>query len=108
MRQWRAAPPPLASLLRSPTPPSPAAAAAAGKVAEGLAAYERALALAPRHAEALYNLGVAYTEQGHLDRAIFMCARLARMCCLASPGRLQPCRHASLLTGSAAGRLCQR
>ena len=47
---------------------------AAGKVAEGIAAYERALALVPRHAEALYNLGVACTEAGQIDRALFMCA----------------------------------
>ena len=44
----------------------------AGKVTEGLAAYERALALQPRYGEALYNLGVAYTELGQLDRALFM------------------------------------
>lgn len=55
-----------ASCRHHPTP--------AGKTAEGVAAYERALALHPRHAEALYNLGVAYTEQGQVDRALFMCA----------------------------------
>lgn len=43
-----------------------------GKVAEGIAAYERALALVPRQAEALYNLGVAYTEAGQIDKALFM------------------------------------
>ena len=47
---------------------------AAGDVAAGVAAYERALALCPRHTEALYNLAVALTEQGHTHRAIFMCA----------------------------------
>lgn len=44
----------------------------AGRLAEGVTSYERALALQPRHAEALYNLGVAYTEQGQLDKALFM------------------------------------
>ena len=39
---------------------------------DGIAAYERALALRPRLAEALYNLGVAWAEQGQRDRAIFM------------------------------------
>lgn len=48
-----------------------------GRVAEGVAAYERALALQPRHAEALYNLGVACSELGQLDRALFMCAAAA-------------------------------
>jgi dynein heavy chain len=48
------------------------ACCAVGRLAEGVASYERALALQPRHAEALYNLGVAYTEQGQLDKALFM------------------------------------
>lgn len=43
-----------------------------GKVAEGIAGYERALALVPQQAEALYNLGVAYTEAGQIDKALFM------------------------------------
>ena len=42
----------------------------AGRAAEGVAAYERALAMRPRQPEALYNLGVA--EAGQVDRAIFM------------------------------------
>lgn len=68
-----------------PNPHTPSTPSA-GRVAEGIAAYERALALAPRHAEALYNLGVAYTEEGHLDRAMFLCAalrcaRCAALCC---------------------------
>lgn len=41
-------------------------------MSEGIAAYERALALVPRQAEALYNLGVAYTEAGQIDKALFM------------------------------------
>ena len=53
----------------------------AGRLAEGVAAYERALALQPRHAEALYNLGVAYTEQGQLDKALFM---WVLACCMAT------------------------
>lgn len=47
---------------------------ARGDAAGGIALYERALALAPRHADALYNLGVALAEAGpcqSLDRALF-------------------------------------
>jgi tetratricopeptide (TPR) repeat protein len=33
--------------------------------------YERALALAPRHSDALYNLGVACSEAGQIERAMF-------------------------------------
>ena len=47
---------------------------AAGDAVAGIALYERALALAPRHADALYNLGVALAEPGPhqaLDRALF-------------------------------------
>ena len=44
----------------------------AGDLEGGVRAYERALALRPRHAEALYNLGVALTEQGQTERAMFM------------------------------------
>lgn len=68
-------PPPPSHHAAPPQPPTPTphpTPTFAGKVAEGVAAYERALALAPRHAEALYNLGVAYTEQGLIDRALFM------------------------------------
>jgi len=50
----------------------PFSASLAGKVTQGIAAYERALALVPRQAEALYNLGVAYTEAGQIDKALFM------------------------------------
>ena len=35
-----------------------------------MALYEKALAHNPRHADALYNVGVAATEAGHLHRAI--------------------------------------
>jgi tetratricopeptide (TPR) repeat protein len=35
------------------------------------AMYERALALAPRHSDALYNLGVACSEAGQVERAMF-------------------------------------
>ncbi len=44
----------------------------AGKLDEGIRLYERALALKPRHPDALYNLGVAFTEKGEYDKAIFM------------------------------------
>jgi tetratricopeptide (TPR) repeat protein len=37
----------------------------------GIACYERALALMPRHADALYNLGVACAEDGQTERALF-------------------------------------
>ena len=33
--------------------------------------YERALALRPQHAEALYNMGVACYDAGHVERASF-------------------------------------
>jgi tetratricopeptide (TPR) repeat protein len=45
-----------------------------GDAAGGVALYERALALAPHYADALYNLGVALAEAGpcqSLDRALF-------------------------------------
>jgi tetratricopeptide (TPR) repeat protein len=35
------------------------------------AMYERALALAPRHSDALYNLGVACSEAAQIERAMF-------------------------------------
>jgi tetratricopeptide (TPR) repeat protein len=38
-----------------------------GRLGEGIALYERALSYAPRHADALYNLGVAYGEKGDLQ-----------------------------------------
>jgi tetratricopeptide (TPR) repeat protein len=38
---------------------------------QGIAMYERALALSPRHADALYNLGVACSEAGQTERALF-------------------------------------
>jgi tetratricopeptide (TPR) repeat protein len=47
---------------------------ARGDAAGGVALYERALALSPRHADALYNLGVALAEPGplqNLERALF-------------------------------------
>jgi tetratricopeptide (TPR) repeat protein len=47
---------------------------AQGDTAGGIALYDRALALSPRHADALYNLGVALAEPGpcqSLDRALF-------------------------------------
>jgi tetratricopeptide (TPR) repeat protein len=59
---------------------------AAGDAHAGIALYERALALAPRHADALYNLGVALAEPGpcqNLDRALFAyhtCAALRPDC----------------------------
>ncbi len=43
-----------------------------GRVAEGIALYERALALHPQYADALYNLGVAFGESGQQDKALFM------------------------------------
>lgn len=43
-----------------------------GDLAGGIKIYERALALCPKHGEALYNLGVAYSEAKELDKAIFM------------------------------------
>ena len=63
----RPEPPPVGTPPARPCLPAPA-----GEAAEGIAAYERALALQPRHAEALYNLGVACAEQGQADRALFM------------------------------------
>ena len=38
-----------------------------GRLDDGIALYERALSYAPRHADALYNLGVAYGEKGMLQ-----------------------------------------
>lgn len=43
-----------------------------GAIEGAIKAYERALAIKPRHAEALYNLGVMFTEQGSFDKAVFM------------------------------------
>lgn len=43
----------------------------AGRLAEGISLYERALSLCPRHPDALYNMGVAHGEMGQLDKAIF-------------------------------------
>ena len=40
-------------------------------MAAGIALYERALACNARHADALYNLGVACGESGRQERAIF-------------------------------------
>ncbi len=40
-----------------------------GRLDDGIALYERALSYAPRHADALYNLGVAYGEKGDLQVA---------------------------------------
>jgi len=47
---------------------------AQGDTLAGITLYERALALSPHHADALYNLGVALAEPGpcqSLDRALF-------------------------------------
>ncbi len=38
----------------------------------GVALYERALTYNAKHAKALYNLGVACGEMGHVSRAIFL------------------------------------
>ena len=53
-------------------PPTSFLLVGAGKLDEGIRLYERALALKPRHPDALYNLGVAFTEKGKYDKAIFM------------------------------------
>lgn len=53
-------------------PATHAARSLAGQLQEGIRLYERALALRPRHPDALYNLGVAYTEAGQIDKALFM------------------------------------
>jgi tetratricopeptide (TPR) repeat protein len=48
---------------------------ALGDTARGIALYERALAVAPRHADAAYNLAVALAEPGPAhapDRALFL------------------------------------
>ena len=44
----------------------------AGERARGVALYERALALAPRYPDALYNLGVACSEAGQPERALHL------------------------------------
>jgi len=41
-------------------------------MAGGVALYERALTYNAKHAKALYNLGVACGEMGHVSRAIFL------------------------------------
>lgn len=38
-----------------------------GRLDEGISLYERALSYVPRHADTLYNLGVAYGEKGDLQ-----------------------------------------
>lgn len=48
---------------------------ARGDAAGGIVLYERALAVAPRHADAAYNLAVALAEPGPAhapDRALFL------------------------------------
>lgn len=42
-----------------------------GQLQQGITMYERALALVPRHSDALYNLGVACAEAGQVERAMF-------------------------------------
>ncbi len=44
----------------------------AGDMAGGIALYERALTYNAKHADALYNLGVACGETGQIARAIFL------------------------------------
>ena len=41
-------------------------------MAGGVALYERALTYNAKHAKALYNLGVACGEMGHVSRAMFL------------------------------------
>lgn len=41
-------------------------------MAGGVALYERSLTYNAKHAKALYNLGVACGEMGHVSRAIFL------------------------------------
>ena len=48
----------------------------AGDLPAGIALYEKALAHNPKHADALYNMGVAWVEAGELYRAIH-CYELA-------------------------------
>ena len=43
-----------------------------GNAAAAIALYEQALALNPRYARAVYNLGVAYAECGQHEKAVFM------------------------------------
>ena len=43
-----------------------------GKVEAGIQLYEQALACNPQHADALYNLGVAYAETKQAYKAMFM------------------------------------
>jgi hypothetical protein len=60
------------AFAQAPSPPVLGPRGRAGQAAAAVAAYERALAVHPLHAEALYNLGVACMELRQLDRAIYM------------------------------------
>lgn len=42
------------------------------QIKECMALYERALAIAPRRSETLYNMGVALVEAGQHERAVFL------------------------------------
>ncbi len=43
-----------------------------GRLDEGISLYERALSYVPRHADTLYNLGVAYGEKGDLQVGVLL------------------------------------
>ena len=62
--------------LNSLASPNPSICCVAGNLKAGMALYEKALAHNPRHADALYNMGVACAESGDIHRAIY-CYELA-------------------------------